>query len=814
MTPLRQTICRLFRAPAFTLTSVLTLAIAIGATTAIFSVVNGVLVQPLPFPESDRLVALSHRSPRMPGNVLPASPSLYFTYREHNRTFESVALWSADTASVTGMGSPEEVRALIATHEFLPTLRVEPLVGRSFTEADDQPGAASTVMLSHAYWQRRFGGSADVLGRTLTVDGAPHTVIGVLPQSFRLLQRPADVLLPMQPDRAIAFVGPLGEEGIARLRPGVTLDEASADVDRMIPIMMETFPAVPGMDMRTLADLRLQPNLRPLKDFFVRDLADVLWVLMGTIGMLLLIACANVANLQLVRTERRGRELAIRAALGAEPAVIGRGLLLESVLLGLAGGALGLVLANVGLPVLLAVAGQDLPGVLEIAIDSNVLLFALGISLISGAFFGLLPMIRHAAPRIVATLGRAGPAHSATREQHRLRNALVVAQVSIALVLLVAAGLMIRTYVSLHGVDPGFSHPATVQVVDISIPEAQQPDFSVAVRMQNRIQDRLAAISGVESAAFASRVPLDGQGPSSGFFIEDNLPPTGEAPESREFRFASPGFFETLGTPIMAGRSFDWRDNYEGRPVALVSANLARREWGSPQAALGKRFRMVPTMPWREIVGVVGDIHHEGLDRPAAETFYLPMNHTLAQWMSRSVSFVLRSERAGTAALLEDVQEAIWSVDPGLPLASVETLAEIHSRALARTSLTMLLLGITGAMALLLGLVGIYGVISYILTQRTAEMGIRMALGAQAAQLKRLLLGHVLALVGVGVAVGLAAAGILTRLMESLLFGVTALDVPTYAGVAAVLVATAAVAGWLPARRAARIDPMRALREE
>jgi predicted permease len=411
-------------------------------------------------------------------------------------------------------------------------------------------------------------------------------------------------------------------------------------------------------------------------------------------------------------------------------------------------------------------------------------------------------------------LGSAGRSPGVSRERQRARSVLVVAQVAIALVLLIGSGLMIRTYAALSAVDPGFTDPEHLLTVGISIPEAVEPDFRRLPAMQRAMLEQLGAIRGVESSAYISTLPLDGFAPYFALLIEDKTQPPGEATPLRQLRFASPGFFPAFGTPLIAGRTLEWSDNEEGRHVALVSENLARAEWGSAASALGKRIRPLPTDPWAEVVGVVGDISSAGLDQAAPQTFYLSQNYGLAQYMTRKVQFVVRSDRVSTSAFLEDVQRAIWSVNASLPLADVQSMGDVYERALARTSLTLLLLGITASMALLLGVIGIYAVISYSLAQRTQEIGIRIALGAPSAALKRLVLGHVALLVGIGVAIGLVGAAALTRLMRTLLFGVGTLDPATYAAVCALLAGTALVAGYLPARRAARVDPMCALRAE
>jgi predicted permease len=806
---LRHTFRALLRAPSFTLATIVTLSIALGATTAIFSVVDGVLLKPLPFPESDRLVAVRHVMPGLDDEEHDASPAFYFTYREHNTTFESVALWFANTATVTGGGNPEEIQAVRASAEFLPTLRVEPWLGRRFTEADDAPGSPPTVMLSYGYWQRRFGGARDVVGRTMTLDAAPVEVVGVLPPTFKFLEEQAEVLTPAQLDRTRSFAGPIGDRLIARLKDDATLEQATADVARMIPIYYETFPPLPGIPREVLDANRTGPSLQLLKDRIVGDLDETLLVLMGTIGMLLLIACANIANLLLARTERRRQELAVRAALGASPSAIARNLLLESAVFALLGGVAGLVLAGAALPTLLKLAGSALPSALDIGIGPDVVLFTLGMSLLCGALLCLLPIAKHAAPRVVDALRRGARSYSADRDRHRARNTLVVTQVALALVLLIGSGLMIRSFAALRAVDTAVRNPAHVQTLRIWIPPVSVPEFPRAVRMQNDIADRIATLPGVESVAYATRRPLAGQGPSGPFVFGDAT----ETAET-EFRYASPGFFATLGTPVIAGRDFEWTDTYENRAVAIVSENIATAWWGSAAAAIGKELRRAVGAPASTIVGVVADIRHYGVDQRAPETVYLTQGEFVAQFASRTVFYFIRSERAGTPAFAEELHRAVWGVSPTLPLGSIEPLATQYERSMARRSLTLVLLGITSGMALLLGLVGIYAVIAYVLAQRTRELGIRLALGARAGTLKSMLVGHVLALVGAGVAIGIAGAAAVTRVMGSLLFGVTALDPATYVAVSVLLFAVALLAGYLPVRRVTRADPMQSLRAE
>ena len=809
---LRHTIRSLVRAPVFASATVVTLAVALGATAAIFSVIDSVLLEPLPFPQSDRLVAVRHLMPSLDQEEHDGSPALYYTYRDNTTAFESVAIWYPTTATVTGAGDPEEIQAIRASVEFLPTLRVEPLLGRPFTEADDTPGNPLTAMLSYGYWQRRFGGAPDVVGRTFTLDGGPVEIVGVLPPTFRFLEEQAEVLTPGQPNRARTFVGGIGERLIARLKAGATVEDANTDVARMLPLVTATFPPFPGAPRAVVEDTvnRTTPSVRLLKDRIVGDLDEVLLVLMGTIGMLLAIACANIANLLLVRAETRRQELAIRAALGAGRGAIARSLLLESAVLTLLGGAAGLLLAYTALPALLTLAGSALPSALDVGIDENVVLFTFGVSLLCAALLCLIPIAKHAAPRVVEALRGAGRSLSAGRETHRARNTLVIVQVALALVLLIGSGLMIRTFAALRAVDSAVQDPAQVQTLRVFIPQPTVPEFPRVVRMQNDIADRITALPGVESVAYASRRPLLGDGPS-GPFVFDNAP----EPAETEFRYASPQFFATLGTPLLAGRDFEWADTYENRQVAIVSENVATARWGSPAAALGHTLgRGVAGAPQATIVGVVGNIHHYGVDRGAPETVYLTQAESVAQYASRTMFYFVRSERVGTPAFMEELHRTVWAVNPELPLGSVEPLGAQYDRSLARRSLTLVLLAITSGMALLLGLVGIYAVIAYTLAQRTRELGIRMALGARTGHLKGMLLGRVLALVGIGIAFGVGGAAVLTRLMDSLLFGVTSLDLATYLAVSGVLFAVALLAGYLPVRRITRADPMQSLRAE
>jgi predicted permease len=805
------------RAPGFTIVATLTLALGIGATTAMFSVVNGILLRPLPYPDQDRLIELVHEAPGLGIDELFASPAIYFGYRDHSETFESVGLWDWDSSpvTVTGSGQPEAVQSLEVTHEILAILGADPIVGRGFSEADDLPGSAAVAIISYGYWQRHFGG-ADPLARPLVVNGIPRQVIGVLPQWFRFFDYPADIFYPLQPVRSAAVFPSFDGRGIARLKEGVTLGDANADVVRMIPILSEEF-APPGPSFE---NAQFGPKLRWLKDTVVGDLGDTLWLLMGTIGLLLAIACANVANLVLVRTLARRPELAIRSALGAGWSAIARVVFAESAILALAGGAAGLAVAYVSLPLLLSLGAADLPQIMDVTIDPRVLLVTLGTALLAAVVFALIPVLHFAVPRLqpARELHGTGRTNTEGREGNRARDLLLVAQVALALVLLIGAGLMGRTFQTLRQVDPGFRNPGNVQTFQLTIPVADVPDPERpglpnperTVRMQHAILDRLAAVAGVESAGFSAfndGLPLDGDGRGGSIVWEGSTRSNGV-----EIQFVSPSFFETLGTPLLAGRTFDWTDVYAGRPVVLVSENLARAEWVSASAAVGKRIGPGPSGPWFEVVGVVNDVHHNGLSQPAPETVAYPVIVGEAIRGARTGSFIVRSERARTAGFLEDVQEAVWALNGNLSLAGVRTLGDLYKGSTARTSMTLLLLAITGTMALLLGLIGIYGIVSYAVSQRRREIGIRLALGAARGEVRRMFVRHALVLVGIGVAIGLGAATGLTRLMASQLFGVSPLDPATHVTVALVLVAAAVIVSYLSAHRASALDPVEVLK--
>jgi predicted permease len=812
---LRYAVRMSLKQPGFAAVAVLTLAFGIGATTAIFSVIYGVLLKPLPFAEPDRLVGMWHTAPELGFERFNQSPATYFTYRDENRVFEDVGMWARfPDVSVTDRGEPERVQALYVTDGTLPILKVQPLLGRLFTKADDMPGSPDRTILTHGFWQRRFGGARDIIGETAMIDGKPHEVIGVLPSSFKFLDTNPAVLLPFRFDRAGTSVGSFSYNAIARLKPGLTIAQANNDVARMIPLVFERFPPRPG-DQK----IRLGPNVRLLSEDVIGDVGRVLWILLGTVGIVLLIACANVANLFLVRAEGRRQEFAVRAALGASRGRLARALLAESVTLGLAGGLAGLALARAGIWLLVWLSPSGLPRVQEIGelgLHPVALLFTFAIATIAGLLFGLAAVLRFGTPS-GTSLREGGRSASAGLERHRTRNTLVVAQLALALVLLVVLGLMVRTFVALHRVNPGFTRPEEVQTFRVAIPETLVRDAQQTVRTHEQIAEHLRQLPGVQSVGLASSITMDGIYFNGSILVEGFSETDPRKRPFRRHRFIAPGYFETIGNPVLIGRTITWNDIYQDALVAVVSQTLAREYWKSPADAIGKRIRVSPSQPWREIIGVVGNERDDGLTQAAPAIAYWPMAATRfldEPFISRTMSYVVRSASIHSPNFLRELEKAVWSVNANLPLANVQTLDEIRAGSMARTSFALMILAIAAAMALLLGVVGLYGVIAYFAAQRTREIGIRMALGAQIRDIRNMFLRHGLSLTITGIAVGVGVALVVSRVMRALLFGVGPTDPMTYAAVSGALAAVMLLAMYVPARRASRVDPIVALRAD
>jgi predicted permease len=816
---LRQVVRRLGRAPVFTLVTLITLAIGVGANIAVFSVVEGVLLKPLPYPHPESLVGVWHTAPGLNLDEVNMAPSNYFIYREQNRVFEDVGIYQGDSVAVTGHGTPEQVQALDITDGVLPVLGIPPMLGRFFNKSDTTANGPSNVILDYGYWQRRFNSDRNIVGKSIIVNGKTHTIIGVLPKNFRFLdwEEPA-LYLPIQLDRGKTVLGQFSYTGVARLKPGATLATANTDVGRLIPTVWTSFPAPPGFSIDLFHKARLTPNIRPLSKDVVGDVGTLLWIIMGSIGTVLLIACANVANLLLVRAEARHQELAVRSALGASRRRIAGDFLLESVVLGLFGGALGLLFAWGALKLLIALAPSGLPRLHDISIDVTVLTFTVGVALLCSLLFGSIPALRYAGAGMGTGLREGGRTLSQGRERHRTRNTLVVIQVCLAFVLLICSGLMIRTFRALTQVNPGFDSALPIQTFRLGIPDAEVPNDDNALHMQQAILQRIAAIPGVTGASYANSVPMDGGQWGDPLYTEDHPVTGGTMPALHRFKFVAPGLFSTLGVPILAGRDYTWEELYSKTPVTMVSNTVAREFWGSPANALGKRVRVSTNDDWREIIGVTGDVHDDGMNKDALPIVWWPIRTDRFEGgqvhLQRFVAYAVRTSRAGSDSLMKDIRQAVWSIDANIPITDVYTENHFYSRSMARTQFTLIMLALAAAIALLLGLIGLYGVIAYSASQRRREIGIRIALGARRSMITGMFVRQGVLLAFIGVACGLVVAFAATRLLRSLLFHVNPTDPLTYVAACLALCSAAALASYIPSRRTATVNPVEALRAE
>jgi predicted permease len=795
--------------------------LGIGASSAVFTVVNGVLLRPLPFANPDALVTVRYNAPGMDLREIPSSDGMYFTYHEDARAFEGVGAWNERQVSIAGRDGVERVLAVEVTSTLFPLLGVEPTIGRLFADSDDLPGAPKTVVLSHSFWLDRFGGDPAVLGTAMQVEETPREILGVMPPRFALPQADAFVYIPLQWDRQDASFGGFRHETIGRLKPNVALHDATADVQRMIPIAADRF-ITPGVTTGMLEEMRFAPVVRPFRDDYVGDVSGVLWLLLGTVGIVFLIACTNVANLSLVRVEGRRREVAIRAAIGAGRGRIARHLLLESLLLGLMGGLTGLCLALAGVRLVLSMAPEGLPRLNEIVVDPATLAFTAGAAVVAALIFGLLPLLRVDAVELLPALRATSGGGLASRERHRLRNALVVAQIAMAVVLLAGSGLMLRSFLALREVDPGFSNADDVLTFRVTIPETLiASDLEAAVTLED-LARRIRDLPGVESVSATSALPMEGRTAQDPLLVED-VPWSGDdIPPVRRFKSVMGDYSSTVQHSLIAGREIEWTDIRDRAPVAVVTENFAIEYWGNAARAVGERIAMLSSAVaadnrWHEIVGVVGDVHDEGIVQSPAPVIFWPMvmytrpeSEPGSLFVPRSMAFVVRSETP-TATLIPEVRAALLAVNASLPLTDVRTLDRLLAHSMAGTSFAALMLLIAAGVALLLGIVGVYGVVSFIARLRSKEFGVRIALGAEGRDVTRMVLRQGAALASAGIGVGLLAAIGLTRLMSSLLYGVEATDPATFAAVVAILGSVAMVASYLPAMRASRTDPLESL---
>ena len=819
LSELRPALRRLARAPGFTAVSVVTLALGIAGTTTAFSVINAILLRPLPYEDPDRLVQLWHAAPGVGMAQVEQSDASYIQYHDKAaRSFESVASYQSSAANLTGGQEPERVSSSNITETLLPTLGVRPAMGRNFTEQEDRPGGPAAVILSDALWRRRYGGDPAILGKSIQVDGSPREVVGIMPASFSFPEAGTDVWLPMGIDRAHLNTGSFNRNAIGRLRPGVTIKAAEVE---MTPLLQRLPDDVPGMMTHTMFEqAKIQVTLHPLRDDVIGDIRPILFTVLGTVAFVLLIACANVANLFLVRAEARAKEVAVRSALGAAPRSIVRLYLGESLVLSAAGAALGVGLAYGALRVLLRLAPAGLPRANEIAIDGASLGVAAAIAIITGLFFSAVPFIRAGKAELTPMLRDGSRGSTSGRERQKVRNAFVVAQVALALVLLVGSGLLARSFQRMRAVNPGFQSE-NVLTLRLSIPDATYRTVGDIARFNNQLLTRLSAVPGVQAAASTTKLPLAAPGEShNGAWVEDR-PIKDGLPTIHSTAEVSQDYFRVMGIPILEGRSF--RDDGSDRPSRemVVARSFAKHFWPN-ESAIGKRAKTGgPDAAWSTIVGVVGDVHDESLTKPVDEMIYLPVVNMIQPTpafrdsivASNTFTLTIRTA-ADPLVVLPAIRREIWAMDRNLPLVNIRPLSVVVSSAMARTTFTLIMIGAAAGIALLLGAIGIYGVISYMVSLRTREIGVRMALGAQADQVRRMVVRQGLVLAVIGAGIGLAGALALSRLISSLLYGVAPYDPLTLLAVTGGLLAVAAFASWLPAVRAARIDPIEALRAE
>jgi len=799
---IRYGIRTLIKKPAFTAVVVAALALGIGANTAIFSIVNSILLRPLPYKDPDRLAMIWMDNKRMNVDQDIHSFANYLDYRDQNQVFESMAAYSGVSLNLVGSGEPERIIGSSATASLFEVLGVDPQRGRVFTVDEEQIGKNRVAVLSHGLWQRRFGGDPNIVGQEILVSDISRTVIGVMPPSFKFPHKDAEIWVPMAlNDDQKRSRGSFGYYAIGRLKPGVSIQQAQAEMGTIASNLANQYPNIlEGYGV----------NLVPLHQQVTGKVRPALLVLLGTVAFVLLIACANVANLLLARAAGREREIAIRTALGANRVRLIRQLLTESALIGLAGGAVGLLIAKWGLSVLIALSPEDIPRLDQIGIDGRVLGFTLLVSLLTGLVFGLVPALQASKPDLNESLKESGRSATSGVERRRVRSALVVVEVALSLVLLIGAGLMIKSFSELQKVDLGFN-PDRLLSMNIQLSRTKYAG-PLSTQFFRQLIERVEAMPGVESAGATTAIFIDALPNSTNFTVEGKPPvPTAEQIET-PVDSVTPSYFRTMGIALLNGREFSEQDGLETTPVAIINDTFAKRFWPG-EDPIGKRFKFGDTgsnAPWMTIVGVVGDMRRTGLDVAVRCETFLP--YTQRRFIG-FLSLVVRA-KSNPAAVATAVRDEVWAIDPGQPVSHIRTMDQLLDGMMAQRRLNMVLFALFGGVALILAAVGIYGVISYSVTQRTHEIGIRMALGAGRADVLKLIIRNGMTLVLIGIAKGLIAAFALTRLMTTLLFGVSPTDLSTFAAISGILSAVALAACTVPALRAIKVDPMIALRYE
>ncbi len=802
---LRYALRTLLRSSGFSAVAILTLALGIGANTAIFSVVNAVLLRPLPFRDPDRIFLLTEHTPKFPS--LSASYQNYKDWRDMAQSFESVGAVHNDSFTLTGEGDPARLTAQMTTASVFPMLGVNPERGRFFSTDEDRRGGEHVVLLSDGLWRNRYGAAPDVMGKRLTLNNVPYTVIGVLPASYLFLQ-PADVIVPFEP----WTVGLPDDRGwhpgiipVARLKAGVTVERARAEMTTVAKQIEKQNP---------LTNLDVRINVTSMREQVVKNVRGALWTLLGAVGFVLLIGCANVANLFLARSAARKHEMAIRTALGASMWRILRQLMTESIILSILGGAAGLAIGSAAMGPLLRLATGSIPPGTVVGMDSMVLIYTAAIAILTGIFFGLAPAMQASQLELRGGLNDVTRGGSGSGESKRLRSAFVVSEIVLATLLLVGAGLLMKSFSRMEDVSTGF-RPEGLLVADIPLSPTAYSQPAKRLNFYDNVLDKIRALPGVRSAGAASFLPVSGAGGIIHFNIQGH-PPKGPGDFILAgYRSATPGYLSTIGLPLLNGRFISEQDTERGAPVVVINRAMAQQFFPG-QSPIGQHLQLgaIPTdvVPWMEVVGVVGDVKQSLTTEPQSE-MYVPFRQVDALLPQYFLSLVVRTD-GNPMALSSALRDAVHQVDPGQPIVKMRTMEENISTSVVQPKFRATLLGIFSGLALVLAAIGIYGVISYSVTQRTREIGIRMTLGADKPAVLRMILGQGMVLAVLGVGLGLAGAFALTRFLESFLFQVKAFDPLTFVGVAAVLIAVSLAACWMPARRATRVDPIVALRYE
>jgi predicted permease len=816
---LRRTLTGLARSPGFTVITVLTLGIGIGANTAIFSVVNGILLRSLPYPDPERLVGLWHTAPGIDIPLFEQSDGTYLFYGRENQTLEAMGIFGNRSVNLTGGEEPERVDAAVVTSTLFSALAILPERGRSFVEADNEPGAESVVILGHGLWKRRFGGDPEILNGTVLIDAEAHRVIGIMPAGFSLPVSDSELWTALEIDPAEASTGSYRWFSVGRLRPGESVESARRDLDRLRQRLPEAYPG-DFLTEQMMETARMEAVVHPLIEDVIGDenLERSLWILLGTVFFVLLIACTNVASLFLVRAQSRHQEIALRVALGAGKSHLARFFLSESLILALAGGGLGVLLAFAATRILVRYGPESIPRLDAIGIDAPVLAFALAISLLAGFLFASLPLLRCGQADTVMALKEGGRAGGAGRERQRTRKILVLSQLAMAFVLVAGASLMVRSFRSVREVDPGFvaEHALTFRV---SLPAAEYDSRAAIAGFYAQLIERLEGLPGVDRVGAGTKIPLRESGHNMTIVsIADHPVDPGDLPPVSNTQRVTAGFLETLGIPLLEGRTFDRLDHFSNTRAVVVNRPFADRHWPG-ESALGKRVH--PSLAdgepeWFQVVGVVGGVRDYALPDEPEPIIYYPVTGLEdledAFW-PLTMSIVLRAG-APPATLAPLVRARVRELDPNLPVTDVLTMNEVVSESTAQHGFAMILLAVAAAIALLLASIGIYGVMSYDVTRRTREIGVRLALGASSGAVSAIILRQGAAIAGIGLAVGLVGAFGLTRLLRALLYGVSPMDPATLGLVFVALYTVALMASYLPARRAAGVDPLAALRAE